>query len=78
MKTVGMVLQGNCNAGVSISKEKGAYGLWSFWLNKKGIARVHYQLQHQKELGSYNALRQVSFVQIGHWVMRGNAVPEYL
>ena len=40
VKTVGMVLQGNCNAGVSTSKEKGAYGLWSFWLNEKGIANL--------------------------------------
>ena len=27
------VLQGNCNAGVSISKEKGYFGLWNFWIN---------------------------------------------
>jgi hypothetical protein len=40
VKTVGTVLQGNCNAGVSTSKEKGAYGLWSFWLNEKGIANL--------------------------------------
>ena len=38
--TVGTVLQGNCNAGVSTSQEKGVYGLWSFWLNKKGIANL--------------------------------------
>ena len=30
VKTVGTVLQGNCNAAVSMSKEKGIYGLWSF------------------------------------------------
>ena len=40
VKTVGTVLQGNCNAGVSTSKEKGAYGLWSFWLNEKGIVNL--------------------------------------
>eukprot|EP00957_Ditylum_brightwellii_P129421 9872844-Ditylum_brightwellii.AAC.1 len=40
MKAVGTILQGNYNVGVSISKEKGAYGLWSFWLNKKGIANL--------------------------------------
>ena len=26
--------------GVSTSKEKGAYGLWSFWLNEKGIVNL--------------------------------------
>ena len=30
VKTVGTVLQGNCNAGVSTSQEKGNYGLWNF------------------------------------------------
>ena len=34
------VLQGQCNAGVSISQEKGVYGIWTFWLNKKGIANL--------------------------------------
>ena len=40
VKTVGMILQGNCNAGVSASNERGIYGLWSFWLNEKGIANL--------------------------------------
>ena len=40
VKTVGTVLQGNCNTGVSTSKEKGAYGWWSFWLNEKGIVNL--------------------------------------
>ena len=26
--------------GVSASNEKGIYGLWSFWLNEKGIANL--------------------------------------
>ena len=37
---VGTVLHGNCNAGVSSTNTKGYYGLWSFWLNKKGIANL--------------------------------------
>ena len=40
VKTVGTVLQGNCNAGVSTSKEKGIFGPWSFWLNENGIANL--------------------------------------
>ena len=40
VREVKTVLQGNCNAGVSISKEKGYYGLWSFWLNEQGIANL--------------------------------------
>eukprot|EP00957_Ditylum_brightwellii_P042554 3222072-Ditylum_brightwellii.AAC.1 len=40
VKAIGTVLPGNCNAGVSTSKEKGAYRLWSFWLNEKGIANL--------------------------------------
>ena len=40
VKTVGTVLQGNCNTGVSTSQEKGVYGLWTFWLNKKRIANL--------------------------------------
>eukprot|EP00957_Ditylum_brightwellii_P047234 3587883-Ditylum_brightwellii.AAC.1 len=40
VKALGTILQGNCNAGVSTSKEKGAHGLWSFWLNKKCIANL--------------------------------------
>eukprot|EP00957_Ditylum_brightwellii_P002007 154705-Ditylum_brightwellii.AAC.1 len=40
VKVVGTVLQGNCNVGVFTSNEKGAYELWSFWLNKKGIANL--------------------------------------
>ena len=40
VKTVGTVLQGNCNAGVSMSKEKGIFGPWSFWLNENGIANL--------------------------------------
>ena len=40
VREVKTVLQGNCNAGVSISKEKGYYGLWSFWLNEHGIANL--------------------------------------
>eukprot|EP00957_Ditylum_brightwellii_P025141 1902851-Ditylum_brightwellii.AAC.1 len=40
VKAVWMILQGNCNTGISTSKERGAYGLWSFWLNKKCIANL--------------------------------------
>ena len=40
VKTVDTVLHGNYNAGVSVSKGKGAYGLWSFWLNEKGIVNL--------------------------------------
>eukprot|EP00957_Ditylum_brightwellii_P014383 1082058-Ditylum_brightwellii.AAC.1 len=32
------ILQGNCNAGVSTFKGKGAYRLWSFWINKKAAS----------------------------------------
>eukprot|EP00957_Ditylum_brightwellii_P022656 1708533-Ditylum_brightwellii.AAC.1 len=49
VKAVEMVLQGNCNTGVSTSKEKGVYGLWSFWLNKKGIANLLSILQLEKD-----------------------------
>ena len=40
VKTVTTVLQGNCNAGVSTSNEKGFYGLWNFWLNEQCIANL--------------------------------------
>ena len=40
VKTSNTVLQGNCNAGMSTSAEKGVYGLWTFWLNEKGIANL--------------------------------------
>ena len=40
VKTGNTVLQGQCNAGVSTSAEKGVYGLWSFWLNEKGIMNL--------------------------------------
>ena len=40
VKTVTTVLQGNCNAGVSTSNEKGFYGLWNFWINEQGIANL--------------------------------------
>ena len=40
VKTGNTVLQGNCNTGVSTSQEKGVHGLWSFWLNEKGIANL--------------------------------------
>ena len=39
-KTVGTILQGKCNTGVSASNEKGIYRLCSFWLNEKGIANL--------------------------------------
>ena len=38
--TVNTVLRGNCNAGVTSTNVKGYYGLWQFWLNKKGIANL--------------------------------------
>ena len=38
VKTAGTILQGNCNEGVPALNEKGIYGLWSFWINEKGIA----------------------------------------
>ena len=34
------LLQGNCNAGVSTSYEKGFFGLWDFWLNYQGITNL--------------------------------------
>ena len=37
---VSTVLRGNCNAGVMSTNVKGYYGLWEFWLNKKGIANL--------------------------------------
>ena len=49
MKTVTTVLQGNCNAGVSTSNEKGFYGLWNFWLNEQGIANLLYIPQLEKD-----------------------------
>ena len=48
VKTIDMVLQGNYNTGVSMSKEKGTYGLWSFWLNDKGIENLLLIPQHKK------------------------------
>ena len=40
VKTIPTVLQGNCNAGVSTSNEKGFYGLWNLWLNEQGITNL--------------------------------------
>ena len=40
VKTGTTVLQGQCNAGVSTSAEKGVYGQWTFWLNKKSIVNI--------------------------------------
>ena len=37
---VSTMLRGNCNAGVTSTNVKGYYGLWEFWLNKKGIANL--------------------------------------
>ena len=36
----GVVLRGNCNAGVTTSTQKGYYGLFHMWLNKQGIANL--------------------------------------
>ena len=43
------VLQGNCNAGVSTSDEKGFFGLWEFWLNEQGIANLFSIPQLEKD-----------------------------
>ena len=48
VKTVPTVLQGNCNASVSTSNERGFYGLWNFWLNEQGIANLLYIPQLKK------------------------------
>ena len=40
VKTGTTVLQGQCNAGLSTSAEKGVYRLWTFWLNEKGIVNL--------------------------------------
>ena len=37
---VSTVLQGNCNAGVSTSDEKGFFGLWDFCLNELDIENL--------------------------------------
>ena len=37
---VNTILRGNCNAGVTSTNVKGTYGLWEFWLNKKGIVNL--------------------------------------
>ena len=59
VKTVDTVLQGNCNTGASMSKEKGTYGFWNFVLNEKGIAillSVH-QLEKDGYSVDYNTKR---------------------
>ena len=48
-KTVDMVLQENYNTGVSVSKEKGIYGLWIFWLKEKGIENLLSMPQLKKD-----------------------------
>ena len=40
VNTVTTVLQGNCNAVLSTSNEMGFCGLWNFWLNEQGIAKL--------------------------------------
>jgi len=40
MHEVSTVLRGNRNAGVTSTDVKGYYGLWEFWLNKKGITNL--------------------------------------
>ena len=59
VKTVTTVLQGNCNAGVSTSNEKGFYGLWNFWLNEQGIANLLSipQLEKDGKTIDYNTKR---------------------
>ena len=49
VKTATTILQGNCNAGVSTSNEKGFYGLWNFWLNEQGIANLLSITQLEKD-----------------------------
>ena len=53
------MLQGNCNAGVSTSNEKGYYGLWNFLLNEQGIANLLSipQLEKDGYLINYNIER---------------------
>ena len=46
---VSTLLQGNCNAGVSTSDEKGFFGLWDFWINEQGIAKLLYIPQIEKD-----------------------------
>ena len=59
IREVKTVLQGNCNAGVSTSNEKGYYGLWNFWLNEQGIANLLSipQLEKNGYLIDYNTKR---------------------
>ena len=59
VRDVKTVLQGNCNAGVSISKEKGYYGMWNFWLNERGIANLLSipQLEKDGYVIDYNSKR---------------------
>ena len=47
VNTVTTVLQGNSNAGVSTSNEKGFYGLWNFWINEQGNANLISIPQHE-------------------------------
>ena len=37
---VDTILKGNCNAGVTTSNEKGWFGTFKMWINKKGIANL--------------------------------------
>ena len=69
------VLQGNCNAGVSTSNEKGYYGLWNFWLTKQGIANLLSILQLEKDgyLIDYNTKR---FLAVTTPEMRGLVLQE--
>ena len=56
---VSTVLRGNCNAGVTSTNVKGYYGLWEFWLNKKGIENLLSipQLEKDGYVVDYNTKR---------------------
>ena len=59
VREVKIILQENCNAGVSTSNEKGYYGLWKFCLNEQGIANLLFipQLEKDGYLIDYNTKR---------------------
>ena len=59
MRTVNSVLEGNCNAGVTTSNEKGFLGKWDMWLNRNGIANL-LSIPHLEDCGyvvDYNTAR---------------------
>ena len=43
-------LHGHCNAGTTLTNEKGYYGSFDMWLNNKGIINLQY-IPQQEEYG---------------------------